>query len=376
LGKNKAVVIGAFLLLLPRFAGGDVADAPVRIGVLMNAAAAKVGPGRYSATDARGRTEPLVLNVESAVAPKAGGVQIGGRLFSGHVTLDGDGAFLRLNNKPFRGRLELRRGDGGRLTAVNILPVEDYVRGILLHEVSPEWPAESLKAQAVISRTYALHNRGRHASDGYDLCNVSHCQVYGGQGSERDTIDRAVNATRGEVIVHGGELVGAVFHSNCGGATEESDAVWEGGPSPYLKSVRCGYCRGNPRYQWRAEIDPAKAARQLRAGGVDVGELKYVKILSRSRSGRAETVRVAGTKGHADMKSNRFRILMDSRVIRSTQWTALSCRRNVWRFEGRGWGHGVGLCQWGAKAMAEKGWDHGDILRYYYKHISLQEPRA
>lgn len=361
---------GIFLLFC---AGASASASPlVRIGISVGAESAGLGVGRVSVA-ADGKTSELFLKEKVFVTVKGNRIRIGSRDWpSGAVLTPSEkGQSVSVNGRLYRGKIELR-GDGRRLTVINELPVDDYVRGILLHEVSPEWPEEALKAQSVISRTYALRNRGKHGQSGFDLCSQTHCQVYGGRSSERDSIDRAVKATEDEVLLYRGALVNAVFHSTCGGTTEESDNVWESEASaPYLQIVRCRWCKRSRNYNWTSEIRVDQLGRGLNAAGIDVGVPKSLKVLSRSRSGRAVNVRVTGSKGRAEMKANKFRLAADSRVVKSTNWTVVSTGRNRWKFSGHGWGHGVGLCQWGTKEQAEQGRSYQQILKFYYKDVSL-----
>jgi stage II sporulation protein D len=142
---------------------------------------------------------------------------------------------------PYRGVLEVRATPGGALTVINILNLEDYVRGVVPNELSPaSFPQlEALKAQAVAARTYALRNRGGYAGAGYDICATPACQVYRGRGSEHPLTDQATEETRGVVAMYSGQLINALYTSTCGGHTEDGDSVFEGQPTPYLRGVAC-----------------------------------------------------------------------------------------------------------------------------------------
>jgi len=355
--------------------GGSRPPETIRIGIMTETASVTMGPGAFLVREgADGKEHRLSWGDKFEVRVAGHGVLLGTKLLSGPVVVQPltPDAFPILNGRSYHGGLEFRRAPSGRLTVINELPLDDYVKGILIHETSPVWPFEALKVQAVISRSYALNTRGRHGKEGYDLCDEIHCQVYGGRDSEREIPNRAVEETRGEVLTHEGKIIKAVFHSCCGGSTENSENIWEGPALPYLKAVRCRWCRRSPRYKWVAEVRLDSAARKLAAGGSDVGNIRMLRVLSRSRSGRAYRVRVAGSKGAAELSANAFRILLDGRVVRSTFWTAVSQTRDSWRFDGKGWGHGVGLCQWGTKAMADAGRNYKTILHYYYRNVKLE----
>jgi stage II sporulation protein D len=244
----------------------------------------------------------------------------------------------------------------------------------LLLETSDKWPAEALKAQAVISRTYALRNRGRHGRGGYDLCSTPHCQAYGGVSAERKTTDAAVKATRGEVMVdRKGRLISTVFHSTCGGSTESAENVWEKGGQPYLQAVRCQWCKISPHYRWNARVPTALVDERLAKEGYKIGSVRAIGILNHTPSGRVYRVRLYGEKGTRDLNANTFRNIVNPRMIRSTFWSGISKRDGAWQVHGRGWGHGVGLCQWGMKSLADNSMTYGQILRLYYHRVDIAD---
>ncbi|MBL0349372.1 MAG: SpoIID/LytB domain-containing protein [Elusimicrobia bacterium] len=348
----------------------------LRIGLLKQTTSVDLGPGDYLLEGPAPRKR-LTLK-------KAARLQIAGAGFIVNKARWGASVILApttpadevwLNGRPYRGRLEVTR-TGPAFRVVNLISVEDYLRGVLQMETSDTWPEQALKAQAVISRTYALRNRGRHGRQGFDFCREPHCQTYGGAQAERRLTDAAVDATRGEVLVdRKHRLVGTVYHSCCGGSTESAENVWERGGQPYLAPVSCKWCRGSPHYTWTAKVSNELVTRSLQTGGVPVGTVRALGILSHTPSGRVYRVRVYGDRDTVDLKANVFRNLVDPRLIRSTFWSGLSKRGNVWQIHGRGWGHGVGLCQWGMRSLAEKSMNYGQILRYYYRAVSIDDFR-
>ena len=157
------------------------------------------------------------------------------------VITTSSGQVLAADGRTYRGYLEVRAGEAG-LTVINVLDIEDYLRGVVPNELSPTaFPAlEGLKAQAVAARTYVLRNRGQFASKGYDICTTPTCQMYGGRSTEHPLSDRAVQETRGTVAYHRGSLINALYTSTCGGHTENGANIFEGEPTPYLVGVSCG----------------------------------------------------------------------------------------------------------------------------------------
>ncbi len=348
----------------------------LRLGLYVETSAVNLGPGVFTVA---GKAPRKKVNWK-----KSARLQIAGAGFiinkarwgkKVRLTPVPSGGAILINGRPYRGAIEVER-TGPAFRVVNIVSVEDYVRGVLQMETSSRWPEQALKAQSVISRTYALRNRGRHRSDGFDLCPTPHCQAYGGGRAERPVTDAIVRATRGEVLVdRRRRLINTVYHSCCGGSTESAENVWEQGGQSYLKPVSCHWCRGTPHYTWVARVSNELVTQRLEKGGRDVGNVRVIGILSHTPSGRVYRVRVFGDRGQVDLKADTFRNLIDPRLIRSSFWSAVSRRGGEWQIHGRGWGHGVGLCQWGMQALAEKSMSYGQILNYYYRGVSVGDWR-
>ncbi|MBL8022728.1 MAG: SpoIID/LytB domain-containing protein [Elusimicrobia bacterium] len=344
----------------------------VRIGLMDQESSVTLGPGDFRLLGESPRqTKRYKTQTKIQLSSKGfiiGKKSWGPKIFVSPTERSGT---VVINKRVYRGQIELTRKGAG-IRVVNILSVEDYVRGVLQMETSDKWPEQSLKAQAVISRTYGLRNRGRHGRSGYDLCSKPHCQVYGGVAAERKKTDTAVEQTRGEVLVdRKRHLVSTVFHSSCGGSTESAENVWEHGGAPHLKAARCSWCKSNPYAHWVARVPYDLVWSRLKAAGVDVGHIRAIGVLSHTPSGRVYKLRLYGDQGKMDLLANKFRTVVDPRLIRSTLWTGISKRNGAWQIHGRGWGHGVGVCQWGMKGQADKGRSYGDILRTYYHHVKV-----
>ncbi|MBL0058488.1 MAG: SpoIID/LytB domain-containing protein [Elusimicrobia bacterium] len=362
------------LLFAFALASSARADRPplIRIGLRASAPSVVLGAGAYFLTGSVPRRE-VKYRQPQEILPAKTGFFVGKERWGNKITIepaDPEGV-VTVNKRPFRGAIELdRRGAGIRV--VNRLSVEDYVRGVLLMETSDQWPVEALKAQSVISRTYALRNRGRHGSSGYDFCPSPHCQTYAGASAERKTTDAAVKRTRGEVLVdRKKKLISAVYHSCCGGSTESAENVWEHGGQPYLKVVRCGWCRSSPRFHWMARVPYALVDQRLASAGYHIGAVRAIGILSHTPSGRVYQVRIFGERGTRDLLANTFRNIVNPALIRSTLWAGVSKLDGAWQIHGSGWGHGVGLCQWGMKTLADNSMTYGQILRIYYHRVEV-----
>jgi SpoIID/LytB domain protein len=257
------------------------------------------------------------------------------------------------------------------------LSLDDYVFGVLAAEGSTENEIEALKAQAVVSRTFALKNKGRHARDGYDFCSLTHCQRYASIRDERarasfyELLHRAVRETSGEVLLdQQGELANAYFSASCGGMTANIGTLWGTSLMPvYLRGVRDEYCASGPHHNWTDTIPVAQLARALRSDRrTDVGaRLNNLRIVERDETGRAQMLALEGERVRL-VRGWDFKIILG----RTLGWNLLkSTRFEVTRegsnfvFHGSGFGHGLGLCQSGAHEMASRGASYHQILDQY-----------
>jgi stage II sporulation protein D len=194
------------------------------------------------------------------------------------------------------------------------------------------------------------------------------------QGSDRITpaIQKAVFSTRGEILTYQNKPIAAFFHSNCGGRTADASTVWFQ-DHPYLRSVPCSFGDHGNHYQWSADVPISDIVRKLRAAGLKVSDLTGLSILSRDEGNRILKLAVRDGDGtQKEMKGSNFRMAMGPDVIRSTRFEARVGNSRV-HFTGKGWGHGVGLCQEGAFGMAQKGYSAFDILRHYYHGIVVEK---
>jgi len=301
-----------------------------------------------------------------------GGIAIGGRRFSESpvVLVPSGPAPLVVEGTPCRGKFIVALSGKG-IDVINVLSLESYLRGVLPKEMSWSWPPEALKAQAVAARTYALYQKSRGGDRAYDVYSTTSSQVYGGVAAEKEETDRAVADTAGKVLFHNGELVLAYFHSNSGGRTEDAREVWTA-EVPYLKGIRDEYSAIGPSYQWSAAVSLGDIADALKKKGEPVGRIQKIEPLEKSPSGRIRKVRIVHDGGETVLTGNHFRVKTFPRDIKSTLFSMVRQGREI-RFEGKGYGHGVGMSQWGARGMAEKGHSHEEILKHYYTGVELGE---
>ena len=281
--------------------------------------------------------------------------------------------FLTVNGRRYRGTLILRKargaGEWGGIHVIDEIGLEDYVNGILPLEVGSKWTMEALKAQAVASRTFALHSLNRHHAEGYDLCSKVHCQVFGGLEIEDERTNRAVTETRNEILLYKDKPAGTFFFSNCGGRTQDPVNVW--GKSerlPYLKSIHCKYCKSGPHYLWKSKISGQDIAEALLS--------KHIFVILPLRSIRAtsENIWIRHRDGEVKLRAAKFRSMVGVDLIRSTHITKIKkTSSGEFTFQGKGWGHGVGMCQEGTKGMALKGIRYTKILEFYYSGTKLKK---
>lgn len=280
-----------------------------------------------------------------------------------------EGSHVYVNRKPYRGTMELHNVLG-RIQVVNILRLEEYLLSVVPSEIPSGWPVEALKAQAVAARTYAYSKIASGASrELYDLKDTTSSQVYKGVSAEKKETSKAVFETSHQVMTYKGKPITAVFHSTCGGHTASSHDVWKSdAPVPYLKGVTCGYCTESRHYEWEAEFPPHVIESKIQQHYSNIGAVRAVNF--RKVEGRVAEVTILHGRGSLKMTGNEFRLLMDPSKVKSTFFTSETTPRSM-VIHGRGWGHGVGMCQWGARGMAEKGKTYKEILSHYYTDIRI-----
>ena len=283
-------------------------------------------------------------------------------------------AVITVNGRSYRGTLTLRARSSGFVDVIEQVGLEEYLYGVLPREVGVDWPADALKAQAVVSRTYVAANLGKYADRGYDITSDVYTQVYGGLDDENPAASEAVDATQGEILVDAqGAPILAFFHSSCGGRTENPAYVWEDlkDPPDYLESVRDSYCKDDPYNHWHLDISAETLRLRLRRAGYRVGTPRTISIDKRSPSGRAWVIAVAWAQGQKLIPGNKFRLAIGPDQLRSTLLSEIRRDGKMFHFEGSGWGHGVGLCQWGARGRALAGQSYAKILSAYYPRARL-----
>jgi len=285
------------------------------------------------------------------------------------VIAPSEGAILMLNGQPYRGKFRILKNPKGGMDIVNILGIEAYLYGVVPTEMSPLWFPDALKAQAIAARSYAFYQMDKNKNREFDILATTASQVYGGVRVEMESSSRAVDETRGMVLHYNDQPVLAYFHGNSGGMTEDSERVWSA-EIPYLKAVRDDYSLKAPTTAWDLTLRLDDIGKTLRRKGVDIGAIEKLSAEDISPSGRVMKIRIFHEGQETVLSGNDFRLKMNPAIIKSTLFTITHNGQDV-RFEGKGYGHGVGMSQWGAYIMAREGRSYRDILRYFYQGVDI-----
>ena len=332
----------------------------------------------------------------------------------------------------YYGGFEYNRINGGNLTVINIVGLHDYIKGVIPYEMSSSWPEEALKAQAMCAKSYALSNIDRHKTYNFDVCNTVDCQVYMGTKNSTESTDHAVDCTYGKYITYNGENITPFYHSSNGGSTENSENVWSIS-LPYLRAVKDNFEDLDSAMNgvWQSKLDLAQITETLKNKGYDVGTITDVYVKKYTEAGNvysiafvdnnkkeyvfekesARTILNSSNKVYA--YSMRYRItgayslalesgngkIVDDysvsdafvigsggvvkalsptavgtlSVISSEGITNPSSQGSDLYIRGSGWGHNVGMSQWGARGMAEQGYSYEQILKYYYTGVEITD---
>lgn len=278
------------------------------------------------------------------------------------------GGKIILNQIPYEGLFRIKKTREG-LLVINEIDLERYLEGVVPAEMPADWEREALKVQAVISRTYALYKKKENQGKGYDLAGSILGQVYRGGISDPRT-SAAIAQTRGKVLAYEDELALTFFHSTSAGPTEDASERWNI-DLPYLKGVSCPLDRDSPYFQWERTITLLDLEEGLRKSGYPIAAVATLTPLQWSRAGRLLTVRILHDGGEIILKAEELRKALGFRVLPSTHFVIDSFGREI-HIRGSGYGHGVGLCQWGANVMARQGLKFEEILLYYYPGVTLR----
>jgi stage II sporulation protein D len=292
---------------------------------------------------------------------------------SGFRLFPEDGSFLELDSRKYPGWIDIFINPVGVPVAVNEVEIEEYLEGVVPNELSPTvFPfLEAQKAQSVAARTFAIRNLGGYARFGYDLFGDERSQFYSGAGNGHPLCSRAVDETQGVVATHEGDPIWAFYSSTCGGRSEAYHLVFKGAPIAYLQGGVPCHDERSPYHRWERWIEIGRVQRELDRYA-NVGSLRELIPLARSEAGRIVEMNFVGNRGQKVLRGNdvRFALGLPSSLILHMK-PVLDSLGYIQKLHvrGRGWGHGVGMCQVGAADLAAKGRSYGQILRHYYPGI-------
>lgn len=276
---------------------------------------------------------------------------------------------IRVNGREYGGVVDLVANSGG-FAIVNEVPLDEYVAGVLRGEIGERWPVEALRAQAIVARTYAAYYRVLNAGRPYQIVASTAHQQYTGRVPVSSPFWSAAQDTTAQVLFWEGQVFPAFYHADSGGFTEDPRTVFAARNMPALKPVACPFSVGSPHYYWNADLRLGDLTEALRRNGTDVGTVTAIDVSERTESLRASSIRVRGTRGIVLLRGNDLRRIVGYDTLKSTLF-AVAVDGGVAHFSGRGYGHGVGMCQWGARAMAEQGHPARAILAFYYPGTTL-----
>jgi len=283
-------------------------------------------------------------------------------------TVESDKNILYVDNIGYRGKIELHNVSG-KIYVVNILNLEEYLYSVVPSEMPSSWNMEALKSQAVASRTYAyyflLKNRDKNI---YDLDSTINFQVYKGTAAETSSSIEAVNKTSSIIMTYNNEPIISYFHSTSGGKTSDDKDVWPDSNLPYLKSVECNYGKDSPHYEWGNTLSMKEIESALNKKYNNIDHI--TKISFKRHNDRIIEVTVQHNNGTVTLTGNEFRLLLNPQKLKSTYFT-IKQEKDLFLLNGKGWGHGIGMCQWGAKGMGENGFNYEKILRHYYTGVNF-----
>jgi stage II sporulation protein D len=322
------------------------------------------------------KPRPLEWKGPLPLKPREGGLRLADLKIPTETKLvPATGSGVKVGADRYEGVIILRLDPGQTVTVVEDAGVEAYLEGVLPHEMDPDWPLEALKAQAVVARTFTYANLGKFAKQGFDLTADTSSQVYKGRTRVNENVRAAVRQTRGEVLGWQGKLLRVFYHACCGGATTSPATAWNADaevPKP-LRGVRDPWCRASPHMSWRAYFAWPELTSALSEKRLLPGPLTSLKLGARDAAGHALTIIGKAGGRSVEVRANDLRRALGGTELKSLRLRALSVLKKGVEFDGAGSGHGVGLCQWGARLQAEKGRSYETILRFYFPGAELSE---
>lgn len=367
---RPGVLCTLFGLLLFGWLLPDASANTIRVALIEGAETLEVSGSPIRVSDQAGRQVVTLRSSPIKIVPLRSDLEIGGTRFPVPVVrIEPVGSTsFKIGGREYRGSFEIWR-QGNTLVLVNELPFEEYLAGALRGEVPEKWPVEMLKAQAIVTRTYAAYHRQLNQAKPYHLVATTAHQLFLGRVDPSSPHWAAVRRTAREVLTWDGRLFPSFYHAESGGRTEEPQAVFSG-TLPSLPGIRDEFSGNGPHYKWSVELRLDSVRDILRKNGLVVGSITGIEVAERSPSLRVVRLAIFHAGGRTLVSGTDFRRIVGYDTLKSTLF-AVAVDGEVARFEGRGYGHGVGFSQWGAKEMAERGYTARQILEYYYPRTQL-----
>ncbi|MEK7722451.1 MAG: SpoIID/LytB domain-containing protein [Elusimicrobiota bacterium] len=374
----RDTTLALFLLFVCRghCAAGAAENGPrIRVAISRNVSSLKLKTSSriYSQEVKSGQKYLLLGNASYDVRSTGKGIAVAGQELSSPIRLLAPEGVerIRLGGNLYKGDVLIKAAPGGLLDIIEYLSLEEYLYGVLPAEMSPGWPLEALKAQAVASRTYAM--KFINPARDYDITNGAEMQVYTGVSKVNSRIMEAVNSTRGEVLKYKGRLVTAFFHACCGGHTASVKSAWGEDIIKPLYGVADPFCSPSRHYRWEFYLSSADLLKFIQSRGSTALKIKNMRIHQKDRSGRTVSFKFTTDKSPTVVKTTDLRKHFGAFEFRSTYIIGISPVKSGYELAGRGWGHGVGMCQEGARYMALKGRPYRKILRHYYPGAAITD---
>lgn len=290
-------------------------------------------------------------------------VYLGGQAVGRELMFEPIGQLFPWGSKQYRGSLRLIAEDN-TLKIINVVDIEVYLQGVIPVEMKADWHLEALKAQAVAARTYVLAHLAPNKT--HDVCATQGCQRYDGFSAEHPQANQAVQATQGVVVMYQGDYAETYYHADSGGVIASSQEVW-GNALPYLVAHN-DYSHETPHRNWTVTLEPNVLTASLNSLGKSVGQVSALRVVRMGASGRVMELEVRGSAGVTTLSGKLLRELLRSWGLKSTYFYMSASLSVV----GNGYGHGVGMSQYGANALAVSGHEYTQILGFYYPSTELQ----
>lgn len=338
----------------------------LRVAIERDVNRVKVGSSTTATVkDSSGRSVGQIPAMSAFYAQaQAGGINLD-RWQSGLFWIEPtNNGFVYIGNRWYRGRTLVVKSSKG-LTAVNYVDLEEYLYSVLGGEMNGNWPQDALKAQAVAARSYALYQRERSKNSSFDVGDTPQWQDYKGVISESPGTYAAVDNTTGQVLTYNNQLALGAFHACAGGHTENVKEVWGSQNHPYLQGVP-DFDQSVKQCNWQKTFSPTELSRKISG----VGNVKSILPATTMTYGSIKTVKVVGDKGTRVMTGDNIR---DALNLRSVRFQVVNGGNAGFVVQGRGFGHGVGMSQWGAYTLAQQRISYLQILGHYYRGASLSK---